>query len=126
MSDPFRYRPVYSSDPRDRINCKKCGRLQDECRCVKEASPASWAQIKPKVQLEKSGRGGKVVTVIRNLPKNSAFLEALAKELKQKCGCGGTFKLLDDQGIVELQGDKRDAATALLNQKKESAKTGKT
>ncbi len=116
------YRPVYSSDPRDRLNCAKCGRLRDECKCVKESSAKSWSDIKAKIQLEKSGRGGKLVTVISRLPKNTAFLEALAKELKQKCGCGGTSKLLDDEGVVELQGDLREKVLAFITAKKEASK----
>ena len=37
-------------------------------------------------------------------------LEAVAKELKRRCGTGGTAK----DGVVELQGDRRDAALAYL------------
>jgi translation initiation factor 1 len=37
-------------------------------------------------------------------------LEAVAKELRRRCGTGGTVK----NGVVELQGDRRDAAIAYL------------
>ncbi len=37
-------------------------------------------------------------------------LETIAKELKRRCGTGGTAK----DGVVELQGDRRDAALAYL------------
>jgi len=37
-------------------------------------------------------------------------LETVAKELKRRCGTGGTAK----DGVVELQGDRRDAALAYL------------
>jgi translation initiation factor 1 len=40
----------------------------------------------------------------------SADLEAVAKELKRRCGTGGTAK----DGVIELQGDRRDAALAYL------------
>jgi len=35
-------------------------------------------------------------------------LEPVAAELKKRCGTGGTAK----NGVVELQGDRRDAALA--------------
>jgi translation initiation factor 1 len=44
------------------------------------------------------------VTVISGLPLDTDGLEALAKELKKRCGCGGTVK----DGVIEIQGDHRD------------------
>lgn len=63
--------------------------------------------------MEKKGRGGKAVTVVRGLPRNSAFLEELAQELKRACGTGGTAV---DDGI-ELQGDLRDRVRGVLQKK---------
>lgn len=50
------------------------------------------------------GRKGKGVTLINGLPLAAKELKALAKTLKQKCGCGGAVK----NGIIEIQGDHRD------------------
>ena len=65
---------------------------------------------------EKKDRGGKVVVVIygfTELPGFSAVMIAdLARELKGKLGCGGTF---DRQEIV-LQGDRCADVCALLEQ----------
>ena len=60
---------------------------------------------------EKGGRGGKTVTVVRGLP--AAQLEPLASELKRRCGSGGAVKA----DAVEIQGDHREKAAALLEAK---------
>lgn len=66
-----------------------------------------------KLRLEKKGRGGKSVTVVDGLPRNRAFVDALARELKQALGTGGTA--LD--GVIEIQGDRRDRLRELLEAK---------
>jgi translation initiation factor 1 len=53
------------------------------------------------------------VTVVHGLPKNAAFLESLAKELKKSCGAGGKA----GADSVELQGDQRDRLRDLLARK---------
>lgn len=61
-----------------------------------------------RIGLGKQGRGGKTVTTVTGAPLTGDALEQYARELKQKCGCGGTLK----DGIVEIQGDKRDTILA--------------
>lgn len=65
---------------------------------------------------EKKDRGGKVVVVISGFAEmpgaNSVMIGDLAKELKGKLGCGGSF---DRQEIV-LQGDRCAAVCALLEE----------
>jgi translation initiation factor 1 len=63
--------------------------------------------------MEKAGRGGKTVTVVYGLPRNAAFLEDLAQELKRACGTGGA--VLDDG--VELQGDLRERVREFLTRR---------
>jgi translation initiation factor 1 len=60
--------------------------------------------------MEKTGRGGKTVTVVFGLPHNAEFLKALAQDLKKACGTGGTAT---DDG-VELQGDLRQRLRDVL------------
>ena len=69
--------------------------------------PAKLACV---LRLEKKGRGGKTVTVVANLPRNAAFLDSLAAELKRACGTGGSAQ----EDTVEVQGDHRERLRPLL------------
>ena len=71
------------------------------------------ARIVAKLRIEKSGRGGKTVTVVYDLPRNQPFLQELARELKRACGAGGTVMA----NTVEIQGDLRDRIRAALAKK---------
>ena len=58
-------------------------------------------------------RGGKGVTVVKGfkgigLPEK----KALAKQMQLACGCGGTVK----DGVIEIQGDQRDAVECILTE----------
>jgi translation initiation factor 1 len=95
--------------------CPTCGWPVDDCKCSSrfardEPVPA---KLTAKLRLEKSGRGGKTVTVVFALPRNAEFLKNLAQELKRVCGTGGTAT---EDGI-ELQGDQRDRVRGCLQQK---------
>ena len=59
---------------------------------------------------ETAGRRGKPVTTIANLPLDDAAVKALAGKLKKRCGVGGSAK----DGVIELQGDHRDAVLEVL------------
>jgi translation initiation factor 1 len=62
------------------------------------------------IHFEKKGRGGKSVSVVRGLQLSPDDLRALAKDLKQTCGTGGTVK----EGAIEIQGDQRERIAARL------------
>lgn len=68
-------------------------------------------------RIEKNGRGGKTVTVIDNLPKQEIFLRDLCKELKNRCGTGGTYSTEGKEGLIEIQGDKRVQVKAIFDSK---------
>jgi translation initiation factor 1 len=70
-------------------------------------------RIVARLRIEKAGRRGKTVTVVENLPRNSAFLKQLAGELKRACATGG--KTIEDR--VEIQGDHRERLRELLSSK---------
>jgi translation initiation factor 1 len=66
-----------------------------------------------RVRRETKGRGGKTVTAIHGVPLDDARLKALAKELKRRCGSGGSAK----DGAIEIQGDHRDEVIAALEER---------
>jgi translation initiation factor 1 len=108
-------RIVYSSDPKMNEKCPKCKELKMGCICIQEASVPN--KVTAVLRIEKQGRGGKTVTVVDRLPKNEKFLKDLCTELKKKCGSGGTISLEGEDGIVEIQGEKREQIRAILEKK---------
>ncbi len=67
-------------------------------------------QQKLRVSIEKSGRSGKTVTLVRGFVGEEEALKSLGKRLKTKCGVGGTVK----DGVILVQGDFRDRIVNLL------------
>ena len=62
------------------------------------------------VTIDRSGRGGKQVTLGKGFVGKAEDLAALGKTLKVKCGVGGTAK----DGEITIQGDLREKVTNLL------------
>ena len=107
-------RLVYSSET-GRI-CPKCQKYLDYCSCQQSTTqsqpPAKHDGI-VRVGRETKGRKGKGVTIISGVPLAGVELKTFARELKQKCGTGGTLK----DGVIEIQGDHRDHLIELLKAK---------
>jgi translation initiation factor 1 len=110
---PDNARTVYSTGA-GRV-CAGCGWPADNCQCSSQhrKDEPLPARIVAKLRVEKTGRGGKTVTVIYDLPKNAAFIKELTQDLKRTCGTGGTA--LEDR--VELQGELRDRVREFLQKK---------
>jgi translation initiation factor 1 len=98
---------VYSTDLSLNKKCERCKQIAGSCIC-KQNSPADNKSLYAVLRLEKAHRGGKDVSVIDRLPPVETFLKDLAQDLKKRCGTGGTFKIMENTGIIEIQGDKRD------------------
>ena len=73
------------------------------------------------VHMERKGRKGKTVTLITGFVGRSSDLEKLSKELKAKCGIGGSVK----EGEVILQGEVVERVASLLREIGYKQTTGK-
>jgi translation initiation factor 1 len=89
--------------------CPNCRRAVRECVCPKGA-PGAAGPTAIRVGRETKGRAGKGVTTITGLPLSLTEIEALAAQLKKRCGSGGTVR----EGVIEIQGDHRNALVAAL------------
>ena len=56
---------------------------------------------KLRLNMERAGRGGKTVTLVKGFVGSEEDITALSKLLKQKCGVGGSVK----DGEIIIQGD---------------------
>jgi translation initiation factor 1 len=65
------------------------------------------------VRYERSGRGGKEVTVVEQLGLSQADLSAWLKSFKASLGCGGAV----EGDTLVLQGDHRKRLPALLTER---------
>jgi len=99
---------VYTTD-HSREKCPKCG--QYDCVCeTSDEQPLSGQTAK--ITLDRKGRKGKSMTVVKGLKVNPNHLADIAKTIKQKIGTGGTAK----EGRIEIQGDHRDKVATLLRE----------
>lgn len=82
--------------------CPKCGLPKELCTCdIREREVQ-----KIRVLIERR-KWGKPITIVEGVTENG---KQLAKQLKSKLACGGTFK----NGHIELQGDHRPKMKELL------------
>lgn len=94
-------RTVWSSDQGD------LRKEQTQSRNVKSLPPQQQTAY---LHRDSKGRGGKSVTLVKNLILSEQDRRELAKKLKQVCGSGGTVK--DD--IIEIQGEHREKIAEAL------------
>jgi len=94
---------VYSTNPEHSFETGK----QEEQETLQPAEQKIY------VKLDRKNRKGKTVTLVEGFVGSDEDLKSLAKELKNKCGVGGSAK----EGEILLQGDFRDRVIALLKDK---------
>jgi len=63
-----------------------------------------------RVELDRSGRAGKQVTLVSGFVGTADDCESLCKVLKAKCGTGGSVK----EGAILIQGDMRQKVGQVL------------
>lgn len=98
---------VYSTE-HGRI-CPGCNQPALRCACGQKKASVKGDGI-VRVARETKGRKGSGVTLVIGLPLAEPELAALARQLKQRCGSGGTVK----NGVIEVQGDQREVVLAEL------------
>lgn len=67
-------------------------------------------QQKLRLYMERAGRGGKTVTIVKFFVGSEDDMVALCKLIKQKCGVGGSVK----DGEIIIQGDHRERLLDIL------------
>ncbi|MDN5553779.1 translation initiation factor [Prevotella sp.] len=67
-------------------------------------------QQKLRLYMERAGRGGKTVTIVKFFIGSDEDMLTLCKLLKQKCGVGGSVK----DGEIIIQGDHRQRLIEIL------------
>lgn len=85
--------------------CPVCGLPKELCMCEEIAREQQTVRISVD-----SRRYGKMVTVIDGIDENDIDIVDLAKQLKNKCAAGGTYK----DGRIELQGDHKKKVKLVL------------
>ena len=87
--------------------CQVCGLPKELCMCEEIAREQQTVRISVD-----SRRYGKMVTVIDGIDENDIDIADLAKQLKNKCAAGGTYK----DGRIELQGDHKKKVKLVLEE----------
>ena len=80
----------------------------DNSQAVTDTLPKN--QQKLRLNMERAGRGGKTVTLVKGFVGSDEAITALCKLLKQKCGVGGSTK----DGEIIIQGDHRQRLVEIL------------
>ena len=94
-------RTVWSSDQGDQR------KQQSGHQKVKSLPPQQQTAY---LHRDSKGRGGGVMTMVKNLALSDEEMKDLAKKLKQLCGSGGTVK----EGVIEIQGEHREKIAEAL------------
>ena len=92
---------VYSTDPSFKFSEEPAPEEEETLEAGKQ---------KLIVTIDRSGRAGKQVTLVKGFIGKEEDLAALGKTLKVKCGVGGSVK----NGEIAIQEDLRDKVTKLL------------
>ena len=82
-------------------------RLKEENSLDIDTSPS---EQRVRLHLDRKG-GGKIITIVKGLQLSLESLKNLERDLKKKCGVGGTTK----DGHILIQGNHRDKIKSILS-----------
>ncbi|MDX1584168.1 MAG: translation initiation factor, partial [Thermoanaerobaculia bacterium] len=94
---------VYTTDPEEAKRLRESGKMPN----VADASPGSQTI---RVTIDRKRRRGKTVTVASGFELTAKSLKKLAKELKKKCGAGGSAQGSE----IEVQGEHVEKVSEML------------
>ncbi len=81
---------------------------EEETETAAETLPPARQNLR--IALDRRNRGGKQVTLVSDFKGSEEAMKALCKQLKGKCGVGGSVK----DGEIIIQGDFRRKIAELL------------
>ena len=114
-------RVVYSTD--SGRHCPECSKPAALCVCPdnkeREANSSVTSDGSVRLHRQSKGRKGKPVTLISGLDLDMAARKSLCRQLKSKCGVGGT---VTPEGIL-IQGDLRTVLSRELKDRGFNVKT---
>ena len=101
-----------NNDWKDRLNVVYSTNpdFKYETEADEEMETLDKKQQKLRVSIEKNGRGGKTVTLVKGFIGTEEDLKELGKLLKGKCGVGGSVK----DGEILVQGEFKQRIIDLL------------
>lgn len=99
-------------------SCPRCRRPVDRCHCAARIAANTAPAGDGIVRVRREVQGGKTQTVVLGLPLRADELADVARQLKQKCGAGGSVV----DGAVLVQGDHRETIVAWLQAKGHTVK----
>ncbi len=100
---------VWSSDPDWKPPCSTCGKSPCGCGAPAAEDPPARQTEPLRLSFRRLAKGSGV-TRIERLAANPQHKADLLSRLKKRLGCGGAVR----DGVLEVQGDHRDAVETAL------------
>ncbi len=107
---------VYSTDPEtmsDLFSGIKLNQGEDKDENTPADMKKKQYDDEVRVWIDRKGRGGKEVTLVKGIGRPDSYLKDIAKDIKSQCGVGGTAK----NGEIIIQGNHRDKVVDILKKK---------
>ncbi|MBU0468054.1 MAG: stress response translation initiation inhibitor YciH [Candidatus Omnitrophica bacterium] len=106
---------IFPKNERGEHLCFRCQQPVGACDCPSfDPNKPKSDLYMPVLKIDKEGRKGKAVVVVKGLPDDKNYLKELAKKLKMRTGSGGTFFVSDNKGVIEIQGEKKEIIMEVL------------